>query len=473
MNFYAIILKMKKMKNTIDKYIRYIKDLLSLSIPIIVGNLGNMLIGVGNVYVAAKHSTETLAAISIATAIFMSIFIAGIGLLSSISPVISNLRGKKQKTKNLFAISIIYATILSLIFFLIIRLSLPLISKIGLAPTLTPMVEQYIDIASFSIFGAYIFNALKEFLQAYEIVILPNLISMIAILGNLILCFALVFGMFGFPALGVKGLALTTVIVRSLMGLVLLFYCTKFFKEKTKNSALPTENPNQPLVIKKAYLKDLAKIGWPISIALFLEFSGFNMTAVLVGKISSALAAAHNIIMTFASVTYMVPMSISNAIAVKVGYANGKNNFSNLKRYSIAGIILILVFMSFTAFLFISIPKNLIEIFTSDISVIKAALPVMFIVACFQIFDGLQIAFSGVLKGLKATKTILLTTALAYWIIGIPIGCILAFKYHIVLAGFWTGLAIALFVASIISGGILLLKFKKLKKIYESRGQHE
>jgi len=447
---------METIKLKINTYRGYIRDLLSLSIPIIIGNLGNMLIGVGDVFVAAKHSTDTLAAISIATAIFMSIFIAGIGLLSSISPVISNLRGQRQQTKNLFAISIIYSLILSLIFFLIIRVSLPFIDKIGLTPTLTPMVKQYLDIASFSIFGAYIFNALKEFLQAYEIVILPNLISIVAIFGNLALCFILVFGLFGFPALGVKGLAITAVIVRSLMGLVLLFYCAKFFKGKINKAT--------------SYIKDLFKIGWPISIAIFLEFSGFNVTAVLVGKISSALAAAHNLIITFASVTYMVPMSISNAMAVKVGYANGENNFLNLKRYSIAGIFLILVFMSFTAFLFVTIPKNLIEIFTTDITVLALALPVMFIVACFQIFDGLQIAFSGILRGLKTTKPILLTTALAYWIIGIPIGCILAFKYHIVLAGFWTGLAIALFVASFVSGGILLLKFKKLKKLYESRG---
>lgn len=447
---------MEAIKTKFNTYKQYLKDLLVLSWPIIIGNLGNMLIGVGDVFVAAKHSTDTLAAISIATAIFMSIFIAGIGLLNSISPVISNLRGQKKKTKSLFAMSIIYSLILSLIFFVIVRLLLPFISKIGLTPVLTPMVEQYLDIASYSIFGAYIYNALKEFLQAYEIVILPNMISIASIFLNLILCFALVFGLFGLPALGVKGLAITAVIVRSLMGLVLLLYCIKFLKGKIDTTI--------------AYIKELFKIGWPIAMSMFFEFSGFNMTAILVGKISSALAAAHNLIITFAGVTYMVPMSISNAIAVKVGFANGENNFPNIKNYSLAGIFLILIFMSLTAILFVTTPEMLLKIFTDDISVIDLALPVMLIVACFQIFDGLQIAFSGILRGLKATKPIMLTTALAYWIIGIPIGCILAFKYHIVLAGFWTGLAIALFVASLISGGILLVKLNKIKKLYESRG---
>jgi len=436
-------------------YRGYIKNLWILSVPIIIGNLGNMLIGVEDVFVAARHSTATLAAISVATAIFMSIFICGIGFLISISPVISNRRGARKRTKKLFATSIIYALLLSLIFFAITQLSLLFIDKIGLTPVLTPMVKEYISICSFSIFGAYLYNALKEFLQAYEIVVVPNLISIAAIILNPILCFALVFGLWGIPELGVKGLAIAAVIIRSLMGISLLIYCLPFLKGKIEHA---TE-----------YLKDLFKIGYPIAIALFAEFSGFNATAILVGKISTVLAAAHNIILTFAGVAFMIPMAISNATAVKVGFANGSKNFFDIKKYSISGVIMILAFMSFSAFLFIQIPDFLIRIFTNDEAVIKTALPVMFIVACFQIFDGMQVGFSGILKGLKLTKPIMLTTALAYWLVGIPIGCVLAFKYHIVLFGFWSGLALALLTASLISGTILIWKFRQLKKLYEKK----
>lgn len=429
-------------------YRAHIKDLWILSFPIIIGNLGNMLIGAEDVFVAARHSTETLAAISVATAIFMSIFICGIGFLTSISPVIANRRGGRQTSKNLFLASIIYALIIGLIFFFVTRLSLLFIGKIGLMPVLTPMVEEYIGICSFSIFGAYVYTALKEFLQAYEIVMMPNLISIIAIIINPILCFVLVFGLFGVPALGVRGLAVAAVLIRSLMGISLFLYCLSFLKGQ---------------IFKVTdYIKDLLKVGYPIAITMFAEFSGFNATAILVGKISTVLAAAHNVIITLAGVTYMVPMAISNAIAVKVGFANGRNDLKEVKKYSIAGILMIFAFMSFTAFLFVKIPRLLINIFTSDYGVITAALPVMLIVACFQVFDGMQVAFSGILRGLKFTKPIMFTTALAYWLIGIPIGCIFAFKYNIVLFGFWLGLAIALLTASSISGTITVWKFKKL-----------
>jgi MATE family multidrug resistance protein len=433
----------------LNSYKHYLREILKLSWPMLIGNMGNMLIGVEDVFVAARHSTNTLAAISVATAIFMSIFIAGIGFLASISPIISNRRGGRKPSKNLFAISIAYSGIMSIIFFFITRVILLYIGKIGLAPVLTPMVEDYINICSFSIFGAYLYNALREFLQAYEIVMLPNLISILAIIINPILCFILVFGLFGFPELGVKGLAITALIIRSLMGLSLLIFCLSFFKGK-----MPS-----PI----SYLKELLKVGWPIAISLFVEFSGFNATAVLVGKISPVLAAAHNIIITFAGTSFMVPLAISNAMAVKVGFANGQGNFNDIKKYSIVGIGMILLFMSFTAFLFISIPKLLINIFTNDAAILQVALPVMAIVACFQIFDGMQVGFSGVLKGLKLTKYIMFTTAMAYWIVGIPLGCILAFKYHIVLIGFWSGLALALLTASLISGMIIIRKFKQIK----------
>ncbi len=444
------------METFIEKFNIYkikITDLWGLSFPIIIGNLGNMLIGVEDVFVAARHSTQTLAAISVATAIFMSIFICGIGFLTSISPVIANRRGSKQRSKQLFVMSIVYSLIMSMVFFLITRFSLLFIGKIGFAEGLTPLVEEYIDICSFSIFGAYLYNALKEFLQAYEVVIFPNLVSIIAIIINPVLCFALVFGLWGMPALGVKGLAVAAVIIRSFMGLTLFFYCLPFLKGQVLKA---TE-----------YIKELIKIGYPISIAMFAEFSGFNATAILVGKISTVLAAAHNIIITFAGVTYMIPMAVSNAIAVKVGVANGRNDFSEIKRYSLAGSFMIFAFMTFTAFLFIKIPDFLLNIFTKDLAVVAVALPVMFIVACFQIFDGMQVAFSGILKGLKMTKPIMFTTALAYWLIGVPMGCILAFKYNIVLFGFWLGLAIALLTASSISGTIIIWKFKELKKIYK------
>ena len=356
-------------------YKNYAKDLITLSIPIMTGNLANMLINVGDVIVAGRHSTLTLGAISVASAIFMTFMIAAVGLMASISPVVSNLRGERKTTKNLFRATVKYSLIIGLLFFLLVLLITQHIDKIGLAPDLYPLVVEYLKISSWGMFGGLLFVALKEFLQAYEIVVFPNIVTVVQIFLNLFLNVALVFGMWGFPELGVKGLAIASVAVRTMGGLAVFFYCLPFLKGRSKRV--------------KTYIKELLKTGWPISFALFFEFLGFNITAVLVGKFSAMLAAAHNIIITMTSVTYMFPMSISNAIAIKVGFANGEGNILNVKRYSLAGIYLTLLFMGATALLYYFLPEFLLSLFSNDNTVISAALPVMNIVLCFLFFDGI------------------------------------------------------------------------------------
>ena len=436
----------------LTEYKNYAKQLIELSIPIILGNLGNMLINIGDVIVAGRHSTTTLAAISVASAIFMTFFIAGVGFMASISPVVSNLRGMRIPSKNLFRVTTVYSLLMGFIFFVLIRLIIFAVPYMGLAENLSYYVVEYLEISSWGTFAGLLFVAFKEFLQAYEIVIFPNLIVIAAIFLNVFLNIVFVFGYMGFPELGVKGLAIASLIVRWLMTFVLFIYCIPFFRGKAQKY--------------KSYIKDLVKTGWPISLAMFFEFLGFNITAVLVGKFSSLYAACHNVIVTMTGATYMIPLSISNAAAIKVGFANGEKNLQNIKKYTLTGYILIIGYMLTNMVLYGVFPKPLLKIFTKDPLVVQTCLPVFSIVLCFLLFDGMQCACSGALKGLKETKPIMWTMAFAYPLVSIPIGCFLAFRYNIVLNGFWIGLACGIFVASIISNAILFRKIKKLEKEY-------
>ncbi len=439
--------------NKIKEYKNYTKELVALSIPIILGNVGNMLIGVGDVIVAGRHSTITLAAISIASAIFMTFLIAGIGFMASISPVVSNLRGKRIPSKNLFRVTTVYSLLIGFLFFALIRLIIPTVPYMGLADDLSFYVVEYLEISSWGTFAGLLFVAFKEFLQAYEIVVFPNLIVVGAIFLNVFLNIVLVFGYLGFPELGVKGLAIASLVVRWLMAIFLFIYCIPFLRGKASKY--------------KSYIKDLIKTGWPISLAMFFEFLGFNITAVLVGKFSAVYAACHNIIVTLTGTTYMIPLSISNAAAIKVGFANGEKNITNIKKYTITGYILIIGYMASNMVLYGVFPRQLLEIFTEDNIVIQTCLPVFGIVLCFLFFDGMQCACVGALKGLKETKPIMWTMAFAYLIVSIPIGSLLAFKYNIVLNGFWAGLACGIIVACVISNTILIRKVKKLAKSYQ------
>ena len=407
----------------------YIKELVNISLPIIMGNLGFILIGVGDVLIAGRHSTDTLAAISIATAILNCIVTFGIGILCGISPLLSNYRGEDKDARRYFFSAIRFAIILAILISLVIIGCIPMIEKLGFDPTLIPMIKQYMLITAFSTIGAYIHCASKEYLQAFEIVVFPNLLTVFCVLLNLVLNIIFVFGWGVIPSLGVAGLAIASLIVRYFMGLVLYGYA--IFKMRPRNYR------------RTEFYKSLIQIGLPISCAILIEFVAFNITIIFLGKVSGVYAAAQNIIFTLTTVSFMVPLAISNAIAVKVGFANGAGNEADFRRYAFIGIAMAVGFMSISALAVMLFPEFLIGLFTTDSELVKITVPVVALLAFFQVFDGLQVALAGIFKGLKNTKVVFIANFIGYWCVSIPLGYMLAFKFGMNITGFWVSLIVS------------------------------
>lgn len=429
----------------------YAKELLNIALPIIMGNLGFILIGAGDVLVAGHHSTDTLAAISIATAITNCIQTFGIGLIASVSPLLSNYRGEKKSAKKYFFPTIRFSMLLGVIVMFAVLASIPLIDYLHFEAKLVPMIKEYMFVTAFATFGGYLHAALKEFLQAFEIVLFPNLVTVFSVFLNIALNVTLVFGLGPFPSLGVLGLAVASFIVRYFMGFALLIYC---FRVMNFNDYKDFE-----------YYKSLIKIGIPISCAIMVEFIAFNSIAIIMGRVSGVYAAAQNLICTLTTVSFMVPLAISNAIAVKVGFANGSKNINDLKRYSFVGIVMSVGFMMLSALIFSSFPNFLVGLFTQDSNLVKISVPVLYILSVFQIFDGLQIALAGIFKGMKRTGIVLISNFIAYWLLSIPLGYTLAFRFNLNLRGFWYGLAAAAVLLCVMMVIMLLKSIKKLESI--------
>lgn len=421
----------------------YVKELLTIAAPIIMGNLGFILIGVGDVVIAGRHSTETFAAISIATAILNCILTFGIGLISSISPLLSNYRGEKKSIKKYFYPSIRFSMLLALISSLAIVAFIPVIPMMGFEENLVSPIQDYMLITAFSTFGIYLHACLKEFLQAFEIVIFPNSVTMFSVFLNVILNLILVFGWGPIPSLGVIGLALASLIVRYFMGFALLIYC--FINMNFRNYH------------EKGYYYSMVEIGMPISLAVMIEFIAFNSIAIFMGRVSGVYAAAQNLVCTLTTISFMIPFAISNAIAVKVGFANGAGDLKDLKNYSVIGTIMAVLFMVCSGIVFLSFPRTIVGIFTVDEELFKIAIPVMYVFPVFQVLDGLQISLAGICKGIKQTDIILFANFIAYWCVAIPLGYTLAFNFKMNLSGFWIGLV----AAALLLCGIIIYKLRK------------
>ena len=290
----------------------YIKEIVEISAPIIMGNLGFIFIGVGDVVVAGRHSTQTLAAVSIATAILNCIMMIGIGILSAVAPIISNMRGEGKSPEKYFYPTVKFAFIMSLFISFLIFLSVPLIDYLGYENELANLVKTYSIITAFSTFGVLLHSSIKDFLQSFEIVLFPNILTVFAVFLNLALNILLVFGIGFIPEMGVAGLALASLITRYVMGLGLYFYAHYRLSIKMHSD--------------HSYYKNLLIIGTPIAFSILIEFVAFNLVTIIMGRVSGLYAAAQNIVCTLTTISFMVPLAIANGVSVKVGFSNGAKN---------------------------------------------------------------------------------------------------------------------------------------------------
>ncbi len=430
-------------------YFENARKLLKLATPLIVGNLGIVLVGFGDVFVAARYSTDVLASVSIANSILMNIFLFGVSLLSAISPLLSNFRGEKIAIKKYFYPTIEFSMILATIICILSIATIPLVDYLGFEDKLIPDIKKYMFVCSFSNFGVYLFVGLKEYLQAFEIVIFPNILNIFCVFLNLYLNFVFVFGWYGLPEYGALGLAIATTISRLIIGIILFLWCLKLFKLKFYRDI--------------SYFKEIIKMGLPISGAVLIEVAAWNAVTVFVARISGLYAAIQSILCTLTNATFMIPMAIANAISVKVGFENGAKNFEELKRYAFSGLGMSVGFMTICAIIFLLFPTQCIKIFSNDNNLVASSIPILMLIAFYQIFDGLQISLGGIFKGLKNTNIIMIGNFIAYWVIGLPIGYILAFGYNLKLFGFWVGLTLS--IASLGTGlfTVMIRKFKQLK----------
>ena len=429
-------------------FLKYTRNLLQIAFPIILGNIGFIMITVGDVIVAGRHSTETLAAISIATAIINCITIMGIGVLGSISPILSNYRGAGKEPEKYFYPSLKFTLTLSLIISLAIFAFIPLIDMFGFENNLVPIIKDYFFVTAFSTFGAYIHYMSKEILQAFEIVVFPNILTIISIFVNLILNIIFVFGFGPIPEMGAIGLAIASLLTRYFMGIILFIYCYKKINIKYLKD--------------KNYYLEMLKVGLPSSFAILIEFVAFNSIVVIMGKVSGIYAAAQNIVCTITSIAFMVPLAIGNAAGVKVGFSNGAKDYLNLKKYANTALIISATFMACSAIIVAIAPGIITSLFTADLELINVCVPIIYTLCFFQVFDGIQAALAGIFRGLKHTEVVMIANFVAFWLIAIPLGTILAFKFKFNLIGYWYALIAAAIVLCTIMYSNLRKRFKEM-----------
>jgi multidrug resistance protein, MATE family len=426
-----------------------LRELLIFSGPIIFGQIGLMLIGTGDMVIAGRFSQECLAAIGLAIAILNPIQISLLGMQFSIAPILAQKRGKGENIQKDYWTIIAYSLFVSLLSFLLSLGSYFLVPLLDYGPKLNALIQEYILITSFSTFGLGLYQGVKEFYQSQEKTLLANVIALAGAGINVGLNYALVFGALGIFQLFESGLAWSSLIIRTLMGGLLFIFSLRAWKSARE--------------INWSLMGQLFRLGVPITASLFFEIMAFCSVTLFVGRFAQEQIAANNLALNIGSLAFMIPLSISSAVAVKVGHAYGEKRFLDLRTFARISLFTSFVFTFCMASLFYFFPDAVFSFYTKDQAVIEWGKRLLFWIACFQLFDGAQVTLGGILRGLSITRPSSIAIFLGYWIIGIPLGYYLGFHTDLQSQGFWIGLAVSLAFVAVILSFVLQ---KRLKLLY-------
>jgi MATE family multidrug resistance protein len=258
---------------------------------------------------------------------------------------------------------------------------------------------------------------------------------------NVLLNWIMIYGKLGFPAWGLEGAALATLISRIaiLIGMFVWLYHAKGLRDWVPYHwfRLPT----------MAEVKRFLGIGFPASLQMICEVSAFSTAGLLMGRFGATAMAAHQIALMCAATAFMIPLGLSMALSVRIGSANGAGQFDRLRKIAVSGWWLGAGWALIGATIFFFFGKWLASLYIDEAPVIEVAAAIMIVVGIFQLFDSLQIGSVAMLRGLHDARMPAVMGFVAYWIIGIPIAVILSIRFGYGAVGVWCGLASGLFVA--------------------------
>jgi multidrug resistance protein, MATE family len=417
---------------------REFRSLLRLALPIVTVQVGLMMMGVVDTLMVGRVSAAALAAVALGNLYFFSVAIFGMGVLFALDPVISQAVGARDETGIARGLQrgLILALVLSFLSLVPLTLVEPLIVLLRQPPDVIPLAAGYVHAATPGLFAFLAFVVLRQTLQAMDRVRPIVFTILLANLVNVALNWVLVFGRFGFPALGPVGTGWASTLSRWTMLVTLVVF--------TYGQLGPYLKPAGRDVLRLRPLARMLRIGLPVGGQLELEMGAFAVVALLMGWLGTAEMAGHQVAINLASLTFMVPLGIAQAGSVRVGQAVGRGEPAAARFAVAAALVSGASFMFLAGVVLVALPGALTALYTNDPAVVVVAVALIPVAGVFQVFDGLQVVAAGVLRGIGDTTAPFLANLVAFWVIGLPIGVYLGFRTAAGPVGLWWGLVVGL-----------------------------
>jgi MATE family multidrug resistance protein len=436
--------KKEKKKQSIG-FSRHIRETFILAVPIIIGHLGHMLMGVTDNLMVGRVGAVSLAAAGLSNVLFFLILVMGLGISVAVTPLVAQAFGGGNDEDcglvlsqgilvNLFSGLILFFVTLALAFFL---------DRFDQPPAVVEPAKNYIVILGFSIFPMMVFQSYKQFAEGLSVTRSAMVITLLANIVNVFLNWMFIFGHLGAPALGLVGAGIGTLGARTFMAFTMVVVVNRSPGLKIYRTTSSRFHMNIPMIRK------ILKIGIPTGLQYVFEVSSFAGASVVTGWIGAKELAAHQIALNLSSISYMFSLGVSAAATVRVGTALGRRDISGTRKAGFASAVLISCFMAFFALVFIGLKDVLPGFYVSEGDVVLIASHILVIAGFFQVSDGMQAVSAGMLRGVMDVKIPTAITFAAYWLIGIPAGYILGIHFQRGVTGVWEGLFMGLTAAGI------------------------
>ncbi|MBZ5525069.1 MAG: MATE family efflux transporter [Acidobacteriia bacterium] len=440
------------------------RPMLRMAVPMALTELGWVTMGlVDSIMVGhLPDSAVAIGAVSLGTALFYTIGIFGSSVMLGLDTLVAQAYGARrlEECHRIFFNALYFALALAPALMALIFFGLPWLPRAGVDPAVVRKTIPFLQALNWSTLPLALYFVLRRYLQSMAIV-RPVVFALVsANLVNVVGNWSLVYGHLGFPAMGVTGSGWSTCISRIYV-LVVLAAAVVYYDRKRSSGLWQASRR-----LELARIRELLRLGLPASFQLLLEMMAFTVTAVLIGRLGALALAGHQIALNVASVTYMVPLGIGSAAAVRVGHAYGARDPAGAARAGWMALFFGEVFMFCAALVLLLFPKYIARIYSSQLEVISMGAKLLMVAAVFQIFDGMQVVATGALRGAGNTRTPMLANLLGYWVIGMPLGAVFCFKLGWGAAGYWSGLCLAL----ILIGISLLGVWHRLVKQISSSG---
>lgn len=422
----------------------HIRENFHLAYPVMLSNLGHVMMGVTDSVMVGHVNATSLAAAGLANVIFNVLMLFGIGVSYAITPLVATAdgAGNKKDIMETLRHGLVINIVNSIFLAAVVYTCKGLLYHINQPPEVVTLSIPFLSIVTFSLVPMMIFQTFKQFAEGLSNTRFAMIIIVVSNVVNIGLNYILIYGHAGFPAMGLNGAGWATFSSRVFMALsfAAYIYFAPRFREYRSGFSLGKYS--------SALFKKMLHLGIPSGVQFIFEVAAFDFSLVMMGWLGTTTQAAHQIAINLATISYMTTAGLAAAATIRVSYFLGKKDFTNLRTAAYTLLGMAIVFMCAWALLFILGRHWLPSLYVESSEVINIASVLLIIAGLFQLSDGTQVVCIAALRGLQDVKVPSIYIFIAYWIIGLPLGYWLAFERNYEGIGIWSGLLIGLTITA-------------------------